>query len=235
MDDIIDEIHQRIEKNERVLITTLTKRMAEDLSAYLVELGLKVAYLHSDTKTLERTEILRDLRLGKYDVLVGINLLREGLDLPEVSLVCILDADKEGFLRSERSLIQTIGRAARNSNGKVIMYGDKITDSMQKAIDETARRREIQEKYNEEHGITPKTIQKAVRDLISVSRKVAASELQMEKDPESMSFEELQRHIAKMMKQMNQAAAELNFEKAAKLRDRMIEYKKHLEEIRSEL
>ena len=148
VDDIIDEIHQRIEKNERVLITTLTKRMAEDLSAYLVELGLKVAYLHSDTKTLERTEILRDLRLGKYDVLVGINLLREGLDLPEVSLVCILDADKEGFLRSERSLIQTIGRAARNSHGKVIMYGDKITDSMQKAIDETARRREIQEKYN---------------------------------------------------------------------------------------
>ncbi len=147
VDDIIDEIHQRIEKNERVLITTLTKRMAEDLSAYLVELGLKVAYLHSDTKTLERTEILRDLRLGKYDVLVGINLLREGLDLPEVSLVCILDADKEGFLRSERSLIQTIGRAARNSHGKVIMYGDKITDSMQKAIDETARRREIQEKY----------------------------------------------------------------------------------------
>ena len=166
IDDLIDEIHERIEKNERVLITTLTKRMAEDLSAYLKEVGLKVAYLHSDTKTLERTEILRDLRLGKYDVLVGINLLREGLDLPEVSLVCILDADKEGFLRSERSLIQTIGRAARNANGKVIMYGDHVTESMQKAIDETNRRRQIQEAYNQEHHIIPQTIHKEIHDLI---------------------------------------------------------------------
>ena len=166
IDDIISEIHERIEKKERVLITTLTKRMAEDLSAYLKEVGLKVAYLHSDTKTLERTEILRDLRLGKYEVLVGINLLREGLDLPEVSLVCILDADKEGFLRSERSLIQTIGRAARNANGQVIMYGDHITESMQKAIDETARRRQIQEAYNQEHHIVPQTIHKEIRDLI---------------------------------------------------------------------
>lgn len=222
VDDIIDEIHQRIEKNERVLITTLTKRMAEDLSAYLVELGLKVAYLHSDTKTLERTEILRDLRLGKYDVLVGINLLREGLDLPEVSLVCILDADKEGFLRSERSLIQTIGRAARNSNGKVIMYGDKITDSMQKAIDETARRREIQEKYNEEHGIIPQTIKKEIRDAIHGQENIdeAVSLVQKGKKAKKKDKETL---VKELEKQMKEAAKALDFERAMELRDMMLE------------
>ena len=209
--------------------------MAEDLTSYLAELDIKVRYMHSDIKALERMDIIRSLRLGEFDVLVGINLLREGLDIPEVSLVAILDSDKEGFLRSETSLIQTIGRAARNSEGHVIMYADKVTDSMRKAIDETERRRKIQKEYNEEHGIVPKTIQKAVRDRIRISKKAGTDITEEEKDPESMSVEELQRHIAKMMKQMNQAAAELNFEKAAKLRDRMIEYKKHLEEIRSEL
>lgn len=235
VDDLLGEIRKVTEKKGKVLVTTLTKRMAEDLTKYLKEVGIRVRYLHSDIDTLERSEIIRDMRLDVFDVLVGINLLREGLDIPEIQLVAILDADKEGFLRSETSLIQTIGRAARNSEGHVIMYADQITDSMRKAIDETERRRKIQKEYNEEHGIVPKTIQKAVRDRIRISKKAGTDITEEEKDPESMSFEELQRHIAKMMKQMNQAAAELNFEKAAKLRDRMIEYKKHLEEIRSEL
>jgi len=235
VDDLLGEIRKVTEKKGKVLVTTLTKRMAEDLTKYLKEVGVRVRYLHSDIDTLERSEIIRDMRLDVFDVLVGINLLREGLDIPEIQLVAILDADKEGFLRSETSLIQTIGRAARNSEGHVIMYADKITDSMRMAIDETERRRKIQKEYNEEHGIVPKTIQKAVRDRIRISKKAGTDITEEEKDPESMSFEELQRHIAKMMKQMNQAAAELNFEKAAKLRDRMIEYKKHLEEIRSEL
>ena len=235
VDDLLGEIRKVTEKKGKVLVTTLTKRMAEDLTKYLKEVGVCVRYLHSDIDTLERSEIIRDMRLDVFDVLVGINLLREGLDIPEIQLVAILDADKEGFLRSETSLIQTIGRAARNSEGHVIMYADKVTDSMRKAIDETERRRKIQKEYNEEHGIVPKTIQKAVRDRIRISKKAGTDITEEEKDPESMSFEELQRHIAKMMKQMNQAAAELNFEKAAKLRDRMIEYKKHLEEIRSEL
>ena len=235
VDDLLGEIRKVTEKKGKVLVTTLTKRMAEDLTKYLKEVGIRVRYLHSDIDTLERSEIIRDMRLDVFDVLVGINLLREGLDIPEIQLVAILDADKEGFLRSETSLIQTIGRAARNSEGHVIMYADKVTDSMRKAIDETERRRKIQKEYNEEHGIVPKTIQKAVRDRIRISKKAGTDITEEEKDPESMSFEELQRHIAKMMKQMNQAAAELNFEKAAKLRDRMIEYKKHLEEIRREL
>ena len=235
VDDLLGEIRKVTEKKGKVLVTTLTKRMAEDLTKYLKEVGVRVRYLHSDIDTLERSEIIRDMRLDVFDVLVGINLLREGLDIPEIQLVAILDADKEGFLRSETSLIQTIGRAARNSEGHVIMYADKITDSMRTAIDETERRRKIQKEYNEEHGIVPKTIQKAVRDRIRISKKAGTDITEEEKDPESMSFEELQCHIAKMMKQMNQAAAELNFEKAAKLRDRMIEYKKHLEEIRSEL
>ena len=235
IDDLIGEINKETAAGNKVLVTTLTKRMAEDLTDYMKEVGIRVRYLHSDIDTLERSEIIRDMRLDVFDVLVGINLLREGLDIPEIQLVAILDADKEGFLRSETSLIQTIGRAARNSEGHVIMYADKITDSMRKAIDETERRRKIQKEYNEEHGIVPKTIQKAVRDRIRISKKAGTDITEEEKDPESMSFEELQRHIAKMTKQMNQAAAELNFEKAAKLRDRMIEYKKHLEEIRSEL
>ena len=235
VDDLLGEIRKVTEKKGKVLVTTLTKRMAEDLTKYLKEVGVRVRYLHSDIDTLERSEIIRDMRLDVFDVLVGINLLREGLDIPEIQLVAILDADKEGFLRSETSLIQTIGRAARNSEGHVIMYADKVTDSMRKAIDETERRRKIQKEYNEEHGIVPKTIQKAVRDRIRISKKAGTDITEEEKDPESMSFDELQRHIAKMMKQMNQAAAELNFEKAAKLRDRMIEDKKHLEEIRSEL
>lgn len=224
IDDIISEINDRIEKNERVLITTLTKRMAEDLSAYLKEVGLKVAYLHSDTKTLERTEILRDLRLGKYDVLVGINLLREGLDLPEVSLVCILDADKEGFLRSERSLIQTIGRAARNAHGKVIMYGDHITDSMRKALDETSRRREIQEAYNKEHHITPQTIHKEIRDLIQGKETVdeATSLLQKGKKADKKAKKKL---IDDLEKEMKQAAKILDFERAMELRDIIMELK----------
>lgn len=224
IDDLIDEIHERIDKKERVLITTLTKRMAEDLSAYLKEVGLKVAYLHSDTKTLERTEILRDLRLGKYDVLVGINLLREGLDLPEVSLVCILDADKEGFLRSERSLIQTIGRAARNANGKVIMYGDHITESMQKAIDETNRRREIQEAYNKEHHIIPQTIHKEIHDLIQGKETMeeASSLLQKGKKSPQKAKKKL---IADLEKEMKEAAKVLDFERAMELRDIIMELK----------
>ena len=224
IDDIISEINDRIEKNERVLITTLTKRMAEDLSAYLKEMGMKVAYLHSDTKTLERTEILRDLRLGKYDVLIGINLLREGLDLPEVSLVCILDADKEGFLRSQRSLIQTIGRGARNAHGKVIMYGDNMTDSMKKAIDETSRRREIQEEYNREHHITPQTIHKEIRDLIQGKETIdeATSLLKKGKKADKKAKKKL---IDDLEKEMKQAAKVLDFERAMELRDMIMELK----------
>lgn len=226
IDDLIGEVNKEIAKKNKVLITTLTKRMAEDLTDYMREVGIRVRYLHSDIDTLERTEIVRDMRLDVFDVLVGINLLREGLDIPEITLVAILDADKEGFLRSETSLVQTIGRAARNVEGHVIMYADTITESMQKAMDETSRRREIQMKYNEEHGITPKTIQKSVRDLISISKKVAASEMKMEKDPESMSAKELEKLIADVTKQMKKAAAELNFEAAAELRDKLIELKK---------
>ena len=226
IDDLIGEVNKEIAKKNKVLITTLTKRMAEDLTDYIREVGIRVRYLHSDIDTLERTEIVRDMRLDVFDVLVGINLLREGLDIPEITLVAILDADKEGFLRSETSLVQTIGRAARNVEGHVIMYADTITESMQKAMDETSRRREIQMKYNEEHGITPKTIQKSVRDLISISKKVAASEMKMEKDPESMSAKELEKLIADVTKQMKKAAAELNFEAAAELRDKLIELKK---------
>ena len=232
IDDLIGEVNKEIANKHKILITTLPKRMAEDLTDYMRELGIRVRYLHSDIDTLERTEIVRDMRLDVFDVLVGINLLREGLDIPEITLVAILDADKEGFLRSETSLIQTIGRAARNAEGHVIMYADTITDSMRAALDETQRRREVQMAYNEEHGITPKTIQKAVRDLISVSRKVAASELQMEKDPESMSEKELEKLIKELEKQMKKAAADLNFEAAAELRDKLIELKKTLQEIK---
>lgn len=232
IDDLIGEVNKEIANKHKILITTLTKRMAEDLTDYMRELGIRVRYLHSDIDTLERTEIVRDMRLDVFDVLVGINLLREGLDIPEITLVAILDADKEGFLRSETSLIQTIGRAARNAEGHVIMYADTITDSMRAALDETQRRREVQMAYNEEHGITPKTIQKAVRDLISVSRKVAASELQMEKDPESMSEKQLEKLIKELEKQMKKAAADLNFEAAAELRDKLIELKKTLQEIK---
>ena len=231
IDDLIGEINKEISQKNKVLVTTLTKRMAEDLTDYMREVGIRVKYLHSDVDTLERTEIIRDMRLDVFDVLVGINLLREGLDIPEITLVAILDADKEGFLRSETSLIQTIGRAARNAQGHVIMYADKITESMQLAIDETKRRREIQMKYNEEHGITPKTIQKSVRDLISISKKVAAEELKLEKDPESMSVKELKKLIADLTKQMKKEAAELNFESAAELRDKLTELKKMLNEI----
>ena len=232
IDDLIGEVNKEIANKHKILITTLTKRMAEDLTDYMRELGIRVRYLHSDIDTLERTEIVRDMRLDVFDVLVGINLLREGLDIPEITLVAILDADKEGFLRSETSLIQTIGRAARNAEGHVIMYADTITDSMRAALDETQRRREVQMAYNEEHGITPKTIQKAVRDLIAVSKKVAASEVQMEKDPESMSEKELEKLIKELEKQMKKAAANLNFEAAAELRDKLIELKKTLQEIK---
>ena len=231
IDDLIGEVNKEVAKKNKVLVTTLTKRMAEDLTDYMREVGIRVKYLHSDVDTLERTEIIRDMRLDVFDVLVGINLLREGLDIPEITLVAILDADKEGFLRSETSLIQTIGRAARNAEGHVIMYADAITEAMQKAIDETKRRREIQMKYNEEHGITPKTIQKSVRDLISISKKVAAEELRMEKDPESMSRKELEKLTADLTKQMKKAAAELNFEAAAELRDKLIDLKKMLNDM----
>ena len=231
IDDLIGEVNKEISKKNKVLVTTLTKRMAEDLTDYMREVGIRVKYLHSDIDTLERTEIIRDMRLDVFDVLVGINLLREGLDIPEITLVAILDADKEGFLRSETSLIQTIGRAARNAEGHVIMYADKITESMQLAIDETQRRREIQMRYNEEHGITPKTIQKSVRDLISISKKVAAEEMRLEKDPESMSQKELEKLIADLTKQMKKAAAELNFEAAAELRDKLVELKKMLNDM----
>ena len=231
IDDLVAEVKKEIEKKNKILITTLTKRMAEDLTDYMKELGIRVRYLHSDIDTLERTEIVRDMRLDVFDVLVGINLLREGLDIPEITLVAILDADKEGFLRSETSLIQTIGRAARNAEGHVIMYADTITDSMRQAMDETQRRREIQMAYNEEHGITPTTIKKSVRDLISISKKVAAEEMRMEKDPESMSRKEMEKLIKELEKQMRRAAADLNFEAAAKLRDKMTELKKQLQDI----
>ncbi|MCR1918945.1 excinuclease ABC subunit UvrB [Frisingicoccus caecimuris] len=228
IDDLISEVNRETSKGHKVLITTLTKRMAEDLTDYMREAGIRVKYLHSDIDTLERTEIVRDLRMNVFDVLVGINLLREGLDIPEITLVAILDADKEGFLRSETSLIQTIGRAARNSEGHVIMYADTMTDSMKRAIDETNRRRQIQQAYNEEHGITPQTIKKAVRDLIAVSKAIAETEDQLMKDPESMSRKELTKLIGKVEKQMRSAAADLNFEQAAELRDKLIELKKML-------
>lgn len=231
IDDLIGEVNKEISRKNKVLITTLTKRMAEDLTDYMRELGIRVRYLHSDIDTLERTEIIRDMRLDVFDVLVGINLLREGLDIPEITLVAILDADKEGFLRSETSLIQTIGRAARNAEGHVIMYADNMTDSMKMAIDETERRRKVQMAYNEEHGITPQTIKKSVRDLISISKKVAAEELRMEKDPESMSAQELEKLIKDVTKQMKKAAAELNFEAAAELRDKLLELKKQIQDM----
>ena len=226
IDDLISEIRKETDKKNKVLVTTLTKRMAEDLTEYMRDVGIRVRYMHADIDTLERTEIIRDMRLDVFDVLVGINLLREGLDIPEISLVAILDADKEGFLRSETSLIQTIGRAARNSEGRVIMYADAMTDSMSAAIDETNRRRAIQEKYNEEHGITPTTIKKAVRDLISITKKAEQTVDKLEKDPESMNKDELIKLIGKIQKQMQKAAADLNFEAAAELRDKMIELKK---------
>ena len=228
IDDLISEITKETSRKNKVLITTLTKRMAEDLTQYMKDVGIRVRYLHSDIDTLERAEIIHDMRLDVFDVLVGINLLREGLDIPEITLVAILDADKEGFLRSETSLIQTIGRAARNSEGHVVMYADVMTDSMRNAIEETNRRREIQEAYNKEHGITPTTIKKAVRDLIAVSKAVAETEVKLKKDPESMSKKELKNLISQLEKQMRQAAADLNFEQAAELRDKMIELKKNL-------
>ena len=231
IDDLIGEVNKETKNHHKVLITTLTKRMAEDLTQYMSELGIRVKYLHSDIDTLERAEIIRDLRLDVFDVLVGINLLREGLDIPEITLVAILDANKEGFLRSETSLIQTIGRAARNSEGHVIMYADKITDSMRVAIDETERRRKLQQAYNEEHGITPKTIQKSVRDLIAISKKVAAEEMEFDKDPESMSRRELEKLIGDIQKKMKKAAAELNFEAAAEYRDKMVKLKNMLRDI----
>ena len=234
IDDLIGEVNKEVEKHNKVLITTLTKRMAEDLTEYMKDVGIRVRYLHADIDTLERAEIIRDMRLDVFDVLVGINLLREGLDIPEISLVAILDADKEGFLRSATSLIQTVGRAARNAEGRVIMYADMITDSMRIALDETNRRREIQMKYNEEHGITPQTIKKAVRDLISISKAIAAEEVKFEKDPESMNRKELEKLIGEVQKKMQKAAAELNFEAAAELRDKMLELKKKLQELDEE-
>ena len=231
IDDLVSEVNKEVEKGNKVLITTLTKRMAEELTDYMKDLGIRVKYLHSDIDTLERTQIIRDMRLNVFDVLVGINLLREGLDIPEITLVAILDADKEGFLRSETSLIQTIGRAARNAEGHVIMYADVMTDSMKMAIDETMRRRSVQEEYNKEHHITPQTVKKAVRDLISISKSVAETEEKLEKDPESMSRKELEKLIKEVEKKMRKAAADLNFEAAAGLRDKMVELKKNLEEM----
>ncbi|MBQ7581503.1 MAG: excinuclease ABC subunit UvrB [Lachnospiraceae bacterium] len=232
IDDLISEIRKETDKHNKVLVTTLTKRMAEDLTEYMREVGIRVKYLHSDVDTLERAQIIRDMRLDVFDVLVGINLLREGLDIPEISLVAILDADKEGFLRSETSLVQTIGRAARNVDGHVIMYADTMTDSMHNAISETNRRRKIQQKYNEEHGITPTSIRKAVRDLISISKEIAKEEMRFEKDPESMDAKELEKLIAQVKKKMQQAAAELDFESAAELRDKMLTLRKQLEDMK---
>ncbi|WP_313131282.1 excinuclease ABC subunit UvrB [Anaerocolumna sp.] len=231
IDDLISEVNKEVAHKNKILVTTLTKRMAEDLTDYMREVGIRVKYLHSDIDTLERSEIIRDMRMDVFDVLVGINLLREGLDIPEITLVAILDADKEGFLRSETSLIQTIGRAARNSEGRVIMYADRMTDSMNKAISETNRRRAIQDKYNEEHGITPTTIQKKVRELISISKKADKDYYKMDKDPESMSRKELEAVVKKITKDMHTAAAELNFEVAAELRDRLMELKKQLHDM----
>ena len=230
IDDLVGEINTEIKKKNKVLVTTLTKKMSEDLTDYLREVGIRVRYLHSEIDALERAEIIRDMRLDLFDVLVGINLLREGLDIPEVALVAILDADKEGFLRNTTSLIQTVGRAARNSEGRVVMYADRMTDSMKICIEETERRRAIQNAYNEEHGIKPETIKKAVRDLISISKKVAKSQAKLEKDPESMDKKELEKLIASVEKKMRAAAAELDFETAAELRDKMIELKKALTE-----
>ncbi|WP_313072924.1 excinuclease ABC subunit UvrB [Lacrimispora sp.] len=231
IDDLVSEVNKEIQKKNKVLITTLTKRMAEDLTDYMREIGIRIKYLHSDIDTLERSEIIRDMRLDVFDVLVGINLLREGLDIPEITLVAILDADKEGFLRSQTSLIQTVGRAARNSEGHVIMYADRITDSMRVAIEETTRRRAIQQQYNEEHGITPTTIKKAVRDLIAISKAAIEKDKGFTKDPESMDAKELEKLSKELTKKMHQAAAELNFEEAARLRDRMVQIKKMLQEI----
>lgn len=231
IDDLIGEVNKEVENRNKILVTTLTKRMAEDLTAYMREVGIRVKYLHSDIDTLERSEIIRDMRMDVFDVLVGINLLREGLDIPEITLVAILDADKEGFLRSETSLIQTIGRAARNSQGRVIMYADNMTESMHKAISETNRRRAIQQKYNEEHGITPTTIQKKVRELIRISKKADKDYYKMDKDPESMTKKELEAVVKKVSKDMQNAAAELNFELAAQLRDHLLELKKQLLEM----
>ena len=233
IDDLVSEVNKEVAAHHKVLITTLTKRMAEDLTDYMKEIGIRIKYLHSDIDTLERAEIIRDMRLDVFDVLVGINLLREGLDIPEITLVAILDADKEGFLRSETSLIQTIGRAARNSEGHVIMYADTITDSMRVAIDETNRRRQIQQAYNEEHGITPTTIKKAVRDLIAISKAAEKAPSADEKNLESMSAKELNKLVKEIQKKMHQAAAELNFEEAAVLRDRMLEVKKALLDLES--
>lgn len=234
IDDLVSEVNREVEKHHKILITTLTKRMAEDLTDYMREVGIRVKYLHSDIDTLERAEIIRDMRLDVFDVLVGINLLREGLDIPEITLVAILDADKEGFLRSETSLIQTVGRAARNSDGHVIMYADKLTDSMRVAIEETDRRRAIQKKYNEEHGITPTTIKKAVRDLIAISQAADGITNEVTKDPESMDARELKKLVKDLTKKMRQAAAELNFESAAALRDRLLELKRLLLDLEDE-
>ena len=231
IDDLVSEVNKEVANKHKILITTLTKRMAEDLTDYMREIGIRVKYLHSDIDTLERSEIIRDMRLDVFDVLVGINLLRDGLDIPEITLVAILDADKEGFLRSETSLIQTVGRAARNSEGHVIMYADSITDSMRVAIEETNRRRAIQQQYNEEHGITPTTIKKSVRDLIAISKAAIEDKKSFEKDPESMDQKELEKLAKELTKKMHQAAAELNFEEAARLRDRMVEVKKMLQEL----
>ena len=231
IDDLVSEVNKEVANKHKILITTLTKRMAEDLTDYMREIGIRVKYLHSDIDTLERSEIIRDMRLDVFDVLVGINLLREGLDIPEITLVAILDADKEGFLRSETSLIQTVGRAARNSEGHVIMYADSITDSMRMAIEETNRRRAIQQQYNEEHGITPTTIKKSVRDLIAISKAAIEDKKSFEKDPESMDAKELEKLAKELTKKMHQAAAELNFEEAARLRDRIVEVKKMLQEL----
>lgn len=234
IDDLIAQIKKETQQKFKVLVTTLTKKMAEDLTDYMKDVGIRVKYLHSDIDTLERAEIIRDMRLDVFDVLIGINLLREGLDIPEISLVAILDADKEGFLRSATSLIQTVGRAARNSQGHVVMYADRVTDSMRTAIEETQRRRKIQQEYNEEHGITPQTIKKAVRDLISISRTIAKEEMEFIKDPESMDREELEKLVAEVQKKMKKAAADLNFEAAAELRDKLIELKKTLEMLKNE-